>query len=498
MPVQSFNELNLSAPILRAIHELGFSEPTPIQQQTLPILLAEPTDFLGLAATGTGKTAAYAIPLLEKVDPKRRTVQALILCPTRELALQVAGQITLLGKHKGVRSVAVYGGASYVDQIHGLRQGASVVVGTPGRVIDHIDRGNLKLDGLEVLVLDEADEMISMGFKDELEKILQAVPRASSNIWLFSATMNAQVNRVANTYLRSPRQVQVNRSEMLPSTVEQFYYPARESDKPEILCKLIEAADDFYGLVFCQTKVLVTDLTQFMLEKGYRVDCLHGDKDQNSRERTMRAFRERQVRVLVCTDVASRGLDVKDITHVINYSLPRELDNYVHRIGRTARSGKTGIAMNLVTHSHRRLISQIERMTKSRMLEGRLPTRKDIGVKKVTKLLSSFSDQPYHKRAVEVMSEEWRAALAEMTAEEVAARFWTMMMPEVFNDKVSGAPRPVVAQAAPKVQAPPIPPRAAIKPAPSTKLGMPYNTKKRHVVGPRPHQRPGGPRAPTV
>jgi ATP-dependent RNA helicase DeaD len=458
--VQSFNELNLSAPVLRAVHELGFETPTPIQSQTLPILLGAPTDFLGLAATGTGKTAAYGIPLLERVDAKKKAVQSLILCPTRELALQVAGQINLLGKYKGVKTVAVYGGASYVDQIHGLRQGASVVVGTPGRVIDHINRGNLKLENLEVLVLDEADEMISMGFKDELEQILSSVPRDKSNIWLFSATMNRQVSRVAEAYLRAPQQVQVNRKEMLSSTIEQFYYPAKESDKPEILCKLIEAADEFYGLIFCQTKQLVSDLTQFMTEKGYRVDCLHGDKDQNSRERTMQAFRDRRVRILVCTDVASRGLDVKDITHVINYSLPRELDNYVHRIGRTARSGKTGIAMNLVTHSHRRLITQIENMTKSRMIEGRLPTRKDIGVKRVAKLLPSFTEQPFHTRALEVMSPEWREAIANMTPEEVASRFMTLMMPEVFVDKGPAL------HAAPPQNSHKVVPRSASAPAP--------------------------------
>ncbi len=438
--MQSFSEMNLSEPLLRAVSDLGFTEPTPIQVATLPILLGPPTDFLGLAATGTGKTAAYSLPMLEKIDSEIKAVQSLILCPTRELALQVAGQINLLGKHKGIRSVAVYGGASYSDQINGLRRGATVVVGTPGRVIDHIERGNLKLDQMKVLILDEADEMISMGFKEELEKVLEALPRATSNIWLFSATMNRMVGKVAETYLRAPRQVQINRTEVLSATVEQFYYPTKEGNKPEILTKLIEAADDFYGLIFCQTKSLVADLTQYLTEKGYKVDCLHGDKDQTSRERTMSAFRSRRVRILICTDVASRGLDVKDITHVVNYSLPRELDNYVHRIGRTARSGKTGIAMNLVTPSHRHLIYKIEQMTKSRMQEGRIPGRREIGAKKVAAILPSFSDQPFHTRAIEVMGTEWETALAAMTPQEVAARFMTMLLPEVFGERSAGAP----------------------------------------------------------
>ena len=433
--MQNFNELNISAPLLKSITELGFTSPTPIQAQTLPILLGEPTDFLGLAATGTGKTAAYSIPMLEKLDTKVKAVQSLILCPTRELALQVAGQIDLLGKHMGVRAVAVYGGASYTDQVRSLKHGASVVVGTPGRVVDHITRGTLVMGHLKVLILDEADEMISMGFAEDMEKIMSAIPKATAQTWLFSATMNPQVSRVARTYLRNPQQVQVNRTEMLSTTVQQYYYSVRESDKPEILCKLIDSAEDFYGLIFCQTKVLVTDLVQFMIEKGYKVDSLHGDKDQKAREQTLLAFRNRKTRILVCTDVASRGIDVKDITHVINYSLPRELDNYVHRIGRTARSGKTGIAMNLVSPAHRSLVFAIERFTKSRMLEGKIPTRREIGAKKVTQMLSVFENQPNSARALEILSEEWKTSLAGKTSEQVAAHFIAMMMPDLFNEK---------------------------------------------------------------
>jgi ATP-dependent RNA helicase DeaD len=433
--VKSFSDLNLSPELMKAVLEAGYTTPTEIQAQALPILLGNPTDFLGLAATGTGKTAAFGIPLLEQIDPKLRTIQALILCPTRELALQVSGQIEKLGRHKGIRAVAVYGGASYTDQIHGIKNGASIVVGTPGRVVDHINRGNIKLNNMKTLVLDEADEMISMGFKEELERILEAVPKEKSHIWLFSATMDKQTGRMANEYLRNPKQVQVNKTEMLSSKVQQLYYSVRESDKPEILCKLIEAADDFYGLIFCQTKQLVSDLNSYLVERGYKVDCLHGDKDQNARERTMQLFRDRKVKILVCTDVASRGLDVKDITHVINYSLPRELDNYVHRIGRTARSGKAGIAMNLVTPSHRRLIFAIENLTKSKMIEGKIPSRKDIGSKKIAKILPQFSDQAAYVRAQEIMGQDWKAAVEGMTPEEVVARFLTMMMPDLFNDR---------------------------------------------------------------
>lgn len=436
-PTESFKELSLNPSLMTAITELGYETMTPIQAQTIPLLLAEPTDFLGLAATGTGKTAAFAIPMIERLqnlDASKKTVKALILCPTRELAIQVAGQLNLLARHLSTKALPVYGGASYGDQLRGLRQGASIVVGTPGRVVDHIERGTLKLDELSIVVLDEADEMISMGFKDDLETILGQAPENSMK-WMFSATMSPDVRKVADEYLVAPKQVQVNRTEMLPENLEQIYYPAREGDKPEILCKLIDAADEFYGIVFCQTKSLVTDLTQYLQNRGYRVDCLHGDKDQNARERTMRAFRERNVNMLICTDVASRGIDVKDITHVINYSLPRELDSYVHRIGRTARSGKQGYAMSLVTASHRGLIGRIERLTKSKMREGKLPTRKELGMKKVSSVLPKLMEQKNFARALELMDHTWKEAVAKMTPEELVGRFLSLTFPEVFADR---------------------------------------------------------------
>ena len=434
--LESFEELNLSPEMTLAIEDLGFTTPSPIQKETLPILLGEPTDFIGLAATGTGKTAAFGIPLLEKIEPSKRAVQVLILVPTRELALQVTDQISALGKHKGVRALTIYGGGGYSEQIQGLRQGRPVVVGTPGRLIDHIQRGTLDLAQVETIILDEADEMISMGFKDELDAILSASADASSRkIWLFSATMSREVRRVADTYLKSPKQVQVNKVEMLSNTVEQIFYGMKESDKPEILCKLIEAADDFYGLIFCQTKSLVTDLTHFLTSRGQRVDCLHGDKEQKDREKTMQAFRDRKVSILVCTDVASRGLDVKDVTHVVNYSIPRELDNYVHRIGRTARGGKAGIAISLVTPSHRGLVGRIEKMTKSKIVEGKIPTRREIAAKKIGKLFAQFQEQKGGPRAAELLSAEWKAAIAAMPPEEIVGRFVAMTSPDLFIER---------------------------------------------------------------
>lgn len=414
---------------------MGYTAPSPIQAQALPLLLGKTTDFLGLAATGTGKTAAFTIPLLERLDPNVRQVQGLILCPTRELAMQVTDQVNLLGKYLGVTALPIYGGASYNDQHRGLHRGVSVVVGTPGRICDHIRQGTLNLEKLQVLVLDEADEMISMGFKDDLMSVLDSVPEGQANTWLFSATMSPDVRRVADTYLKNPEQVQVNRSEMVPTSIEQLFYVTHESNKPDVLCKLIDSVDDFYGLIFCQTKALVADLTSHLMDRGYRVDSLHGDKTQSAREITMKAFRDRKVKILVCTDVAARGLDVKDVTHVMNYSIPRELDSYVHRIGRTARCGKSGVAMSLISPRQRGMVGQIERLTKSTLIEGSVPTRRELGAKKVSSFLAKFQEQEHFDRAIESMGDEWKAALAAMSPEEIAGRFLALNFTDIFNDK---------------------------------------------------------------
>jgi ATP-dependent RNA helicase DeaD len=433
--LDNFNELNLNDSLMRAITELGYTKPSPIQEQALPILLGDSTDFIGLAATGTGKTAAFSIPMLTRIDPALKQVQAIILCPTRELSLQVAGQVNILGKYLDVKALTIYGGSGYGEQLYGLKQGLPVVVGTPGRIIDHIERGTLKLDGVRTVILDEADEMISMGFRDDMETILKATTNTDRNTWLFSATMSAQVRKVADKFLKKPKQVQVNRTEVLSSTVIQNYYMTQEKNKPEVLCKLIDAAEDFYGLIFCQTKSLVTDLTRYLTERGYKADCLHGDMNQPAREAAVGAFRRRTKKIIVCTDVASRGLDVKDVTHVVNYSLPREIDSYVHRIGRTARSGKDGIAMALVTPSHRHLIRKIEHETKSRFTEGVIPSRKEIGMKKLSYHLPKFMEQAQFQRSIDLMDKSWKDAIEGMTAMEVAARFLTLQFPWIFSEQ---------------------------------------------------------------
>lgn len=437
--MKTFNELNLNAPIINAIEQMGFKEPSPIQTKALPILLGGPTDFVGLAGTGTGKTAAFSIPLLQRINPKLKVTQGLILSPTRELALQIAGQIDLLGKFMGVKALPIYGGTGYINQIQGLRHGANIVVGTPGRIKDHLNKNTLKLDNIEVLILDEADEMISMGFKEDLEFILSSINRDKANIWLFSATMNTDLRRVANSFLKTPAQVEINKTDVLSINVTQNYFLIRESEKIENLSRIIEMEPEFYGIVFCQTKTTVANVTQELATKGYNVDCLHGDKSQFERERTMKAFRDKKVNVLICTDVASRGLDVENITHVINYSLPMELEVYIHRIGRTARSGKSGVAITFVTPSQRHVIPRIERITKSKMNEAKPHSRKDVAVLKINKLLPAFQKIDKFTKAMELFTPEWKEAIANMKPEEVAARFVNLLYPEIFEP----APAPV-------------------------------------------------------
>lgn len=431
----SFKELPISAPLHRAIEELGFTNLTPIQEETLPVLLDRRTDFLGMAATGTGKTAAYAIPLLSELDVKSKKTQVLILSPTRELTQQIADSIQSIGKYMDARLVTIYGGAGYADQIRGLKQGAHIVIATPGRLIDHLERGTVDLSEVGTVILDEADKMISMGFKEDMEKILKAVKIGSkdSHTWLFSATLQPDLRRVAEQYLKNPVRVQINSTEMLSGTVEQLYYPVAEDDKPEAICRFLEVTDDFYGLIFCQTKALVTDLSRFLRQRGYAIEELHGDKSQFEREQTLKRFRAGDVKILVCTDVAARGLDVKDLTLVVNYSLPRELESYVHRIGRTGRSGAKGVALSLVTRSHFHLIRRLEELTGTKIKRGAIPTATEVARKKMSKLLERFSTVDTSDGLLDLFDDSWAGAFEGKDAREIAARFIGMAFPDFAN-----------------------------------------------------------------
>ena len=436
-PLSTFADFELAPKILETLAKLGFETPSPIQEQAIPLLKTFEKDFIGLAPTGTGKTAAFTLPLLNRLAElgKTKGLRALILCPTRELALQVSTQIDKLGAGLGVRSVPVYGGSGYRDQLAGLRAGLPIVVGTPGRVLDHLRSGNLNLENLQTLILDEADEMISMGFQEDIETVLEALDREKTRIWLFSATMSREIRRIADRYLPKPDMVELNRTEKVPAQLRQIFYVTRESNKPDVLCKLIEEAESFYGIVFCQTKALVTDVTQMLVDRGYKADSLHGDKSQDAREKTLRSFRDKRLQILVCTDVASRGIDVQDISHVVNYSIPRETENYVHRIGRTARNNKPGVAMSMIAPTGRGLIARVEKLTGAKMEEGVIPSSRLLKEKRLTKMKDAFAEKSVDTAFRDWVKSVWEPALNDMDREEIAARLLAMMAPELTKNE---------------------------------------------------------------
>ncbi|HEX9048026.1 MAG TPA: DEAD/DEAH box helicase [Verrucomicrobiae bacterium] len=368
-----FSELGLSAELLKAIDKLGFEQASPIQAAAIPELMAG-KDIVGQSQTGSGKTAAFGIPAVEKVDPARREVQVLILCPTRELAVQVSEEIHKLAFFKhGILALPIYGGQSYERQFAGLRQGAQIVIGTPGRVMDHMRRGTLRLDTVKIAILDEADVMLNMGFRDDIELILQAVPKERQTVF-FSATMPRPIRELIEKYARDPQNVKIERKEMTVPTVEQFYYEVDRRHKMELLTRLIDLHDLKLGIIFCNTKRMVDDLVDYLEAAGYQADRLHGDMTQNMRDRVMNKFRQSGLEFLVATDVAARGIDVDDVEAVFNYDLPYDPEDYVHRIGRTGRAGKSGRAISLVPYRELFQLRNIERFTNARIQRGKIPT----------------------------------------------------------------------------------------------------------------------------
>ena len=370
-----FTSLNLRDEIMQAIAELGYSTPTPIQAAMIPIMLTG-ADVVGQAQTGTGKTAAFALPILHNFQ-KQKNPQALVLAPTRELALQVANSMTEYGKHLHVRALAVYGGQPYGPQINNLKRGVDIVVGTPGRLNDLLERKVLDLSGIKTLVLDEADEMLNMGFVEEVEKILATTP-AERQTALFSATMPARIRKLADRFMRDPQTVAVKRSALTASAIEQRYYLAHESDKTNALTRLFEIEPIKSALIFARTRAETATLANELVVRGIPAEAIHGDLDQNARERVLGRFRANQLKVLVATDVAARGLDIDDISHVFNFHLPDDAEVYIHRIGRTGRAGKTGVAITLLSPREKRRMREVEALTKQPVARMELPTVGDI------------------------------------------------------------------------------------------------------------------------
>lgn len=377
MPTKLFTELGLSDESLKAIDKLGFEQASPIQAEAIPILLAG-RDVVGQSQTGSGKTAAFGLPVIEKVDPHQKHVQALILCPTRELAVQVSEDFHQLSAFKrGLHSLPIYGGQSYERQFQGLRQGAQIVIGTPGRVMDHMRRGTLRLDHVKVVVLDEADVMLDMGFREDIETILQSVPKERQTVF-FSATMPRPIQELIQRYARDPQTVRIQQKELTVPTVEQFYYEVDRRFKVELLTRLIDVHDLRLGIIFCNTKRMVDDLVEHLNAQGYSADRLHGDMSQALRDRVMNRFRKSDLEFLVATDVAARGIDVDDVQVVFNYDLPYDAEDYLHRIGRTGRAGRSGMAISFASGREIFQIQQIERFTRVRMQRGKPPTAREV------------------------------------------------------------------------------------------------------------------------
>lgn len=387
--LEKFEQLGLSESTLRALKEKGYTEPTPIQELTIPALLQGDKDIIGQAQTGTGKTAAFSLPILDNFIPNGN-VQAIILAPTRELALQVANEIESLSLGKNIKITPVYGGQSFDIQIRKLKKGSDIIVGTPGRIIDLMDRKLIKLQNLKYFILDEADEMLNMGFLEEIEKILSNTNN-DKRMLFFSATMPNEIMKIAKTYMKDYSILAVKAKELTTNLTEQIYYEVRESDKFEVLCRVIDLMSDFYGIIFCKTKVDANDLVGKLNDKGYDAEGLHGDISQNYREVTLKRFRDRKINILVATDVAARGIDINDLTHVINYSIPQEAESYVHRIGRTGRAGKEGTAITFVTQRDRKRLQQIEKIVKTKIKKENIPEIKDVIMAKKFRLLEDVS-----------------------------------------------------------------------------------------------------------
>jgi ATP-dependent RNA helicase DeaD len=371
----NFSDFPLKATLLRAIEDRGFTEPTEIQAEAIPYLCTEQGDFVGQAQTGTGKTAAFSLPLLNNIDSEERTIQAIVLSPTRELANQICEEMKKFTTHENVRSMSVYGGTPIDNQIRNLKKiKPQVVVGTPGRVLDLIRRKALKLDNAVYSVLDEADEMLDMGFLDDVKEILSYVDREDKQTWMFSATMPKPILNLIQDYLNEPKIVRVKKKTLSNENITQQFYVVRERQMKEAICRLLDSVEEYYGIIFTKTKIEAKNLTDELNMRGYLADSLHGDMDQKHRDHTMKKFKEKRVKLLVCTDVAARGIDVDHLTHVFNYGLPQDLESYVHRIGRTGRAGQKGMALSVVAPSETRKISALERLCKTKIARETLPT----------------------------------------------------------------------------------------------------------------------------
>ena len=388
--MKTFEELGVSEEIRHAIEELGFEHPMPVQEEVIPYLLGNGNDVIALAQTGTGKTAAFGIPLLQRTDPNSRTTQAIVISPTRELCLQIADDLKSFAKYiKGINIVAVYGGTSIINQIHALKHGAQIIVATPGRLIDLMHRGAAKLDNVQNVVLDEADEMLNMGFSDSINEIFESVP-TDRNTLLFSATMSKEIEKIAKGYLHDYKEIIVGSRNEGAENVNHIYYMVNAKDKYLALKRIVDYYPRIYGIVFCRTKAETQEVADKLIRDGYNAEPLHGDLSQQQRDITMQKFRQHITQLLVATDVAARGLDVDDLTHVINYGMPGDTESYTHRSGRTGRAGKKGTSISIIHTKEKGRVREVEKIIGKQFVDGTLPTPQEICSKQLFKAIDEI------------------------------------------------------------------------------------------------------------
>ncbi len=434
METVRFEELNLDARIMRAVTDMGFEAASPIQAQSIPVQM-EGKDMIGQAQTGTGKTAAFGIPMLQAIDPESRKTQAIILCPTRELAIQVAEELRRLAKYmSGIKILPVYGGQEIIKQIRSLKGGVQIIVGTPGRVMDHMRRKTIRTDEIKTVVLDEADEMLNMGFLEDMETILAEMPEERQTV-MFSATMPKEIAEIARKFQKDPEMVRVVKKELTVPEVTQYYYEVKPRNKVEVMCRILDMYSPKLSVVFCNTKNKVDELVQALQGRGYFAEGLHGDLKQEQRDRVMDSFRNGATEILVATDVAARGIDVDDVEAVFNFDIPQDNEYYVHRIGRTGRAGRVGRAFSLAVGSEVYKLRDIQRFCKTKIVPQAIPSLNDVTAIKAEKILDEVK-QIIENGELERMTRivEKRLLAEDFTSMELAAAFLKMNMGDAYED----------------------------------------------------------------
>jgi ATP-dependent RNA helicase DeaD len=432
--MSKFEEMGFTPGILKAIEILGFEQPMPVQEKVIPLMLGTDSDIIALAQTGTGKTAAFGLPLVQTTDTEINKTQALILCPTRELCMQITGDLMDYSKFTGkLKILAVYGGASIDNQIRGLRKGVHIIIATPGRLIDLVNRGAADLSTVTTLVLDEADEMLNMGFLDSIKEILEELP-ATRRTLLFSATMPSEIDAIARKYMNQPEEVTIGTKNSSAENVSHAYYLVHAKDKYKVLKRIADFEPDIYGIIFCRTRKDTQEIATKLMNDGYNADALHGDLSQAQRDAVMNKFRLRNLQLLVATDVAARGLDVDDLTHIINFSLPEDPEVYTHRSGRTGRAGKTGISISLVHLKEKHLLQQIERKIKKKFKVIPVPSGSDICGRQLFHWVEKLEKISTDHREIEKLLPEIKNKLEGLDREELLKRVVALEFDRFLDD----------------------------------------------------------------